>query len=192
MPTKAEQKERTHEAILEAAGRSLRRRGISGSTVADVMKAAGLTVGGFYAHFRSKDELLAAAMRQTGRQMWARVLAASAGRPGEARALAAVDAYLSERHRDDPDEGCLLPATAAEVAREGEPYRAVLRASIDGLATELGALLGGGAAGRARALGLVALMVGGLSLARALGRSEASREVLAAARAAARMVVKGG
>jgi TetR/AcrR family transcriptional repressor of nem operon len=175
---RAEQKERT---------RSLRRGGIAASTVADVMKAAGLTVGGFYAHFQSKQDLLAQAMRATSRQMWSRELAVAEAEhaPGD-RARAMVDAYLSEQHRDDLEEGCLLPATVAEVAREGRPYRAVLSATINGLATELGQLMGGGPKARRRALGLIALMYGGLSIARALGKGALSTEMLEAARQAAR------
>jgi TetR/AcrR family transcriptional repressor of nem operon len=186
---KAQQKERTRQAILDAAARSLRRGGISASTVGEVMKAAGLTVGGFYAHFQSKQDLLRQVMRSTSGQLWNRLLASVEATHAPAdRALAMVDAYLSEAHRDDLDEGCLLPATVAEVAREGRPYRTVLASTIDGLANELGQLMGGGPTARVRALGLVALMYGGVSIARALGKSALSAEVLAAARAVARGV----
>jgi TetR/AcrR family transcriptional repressor of nem operon len=156
------------------------------------MKATGLTVGGFYAHFQSKHDLLAQAMRSTSRQLWSRLLAEVEAEhaPGD-RGLAMVDAYLSEQHRDDLEGGCLLPSTVAEIARAGRPYRAVLSATINGLATELGQLLGGGPTARARALGLIALMYGGLSIARALGKGALSTEVLEAARLAARAPARG-
>jgi TetR/AcrR family transcriptional regulator, transcriptional repressor for nem operon len=184
---KAKQKERTRQAILDAAARALRGGGIARSTVGDVMKAAGLTVGGFYAHFRSKQDLLQQAMRTTSGQLWSRLLTrVEAEHVPADRAIAMVEAYLSESHRDDLQEGCLLPATVADISREGRSYRAVLSSTIDGFATELGRLLGGGPTARARALGLIALMYGGLSMARALGKSTLSSELLAAARAAAR------
>jgi TetR/AcrR family transcriptional repressor of nem operon len=177
-----EQKGRTREAIVREAGRSLRLRGIAGSTVAEVMKAAGLTVGGFYAHFQSKEELLAEAMRATGRQLWQRVLDDTDGQPPLARARAAVSEYLSERHRDGPESGCLMPATGPEVAREGPPYRPVFAAGLTGFADELAALLGSDGQARQRALGVIATMYGGLSLARAVGKGKLSSEILAAAR----------
>jgi TetR/AcrR family transcriptional repressor of nem operon len=188
MSAKAEQKQRTRQAILASAARALRGHGLAGSTIGEVMKAAGLTVGGFYAHFQSKEDLLAQAMKASAQQMWRRVLAEVADRPAEERALAAVDAYLSEQHRDDLEAGCLLPATVTEVAREGQPYRAVLASGLEAFATELGQLLGGGPGARERAMGLIALMYGGLSLARALGKGRLSSDVLAAARGAARSV----
>jgi TetR/AcrR family transcriptional regulator, transcriptional repressor for nem operon len=188
MTAKAEQKQRTRQAILLSAARALRREGLAGSTVGDVMKAAGLTVGGFYAHFRSKDDLLAQAMKTSAGQMWSRVLAQTADRPARDRVLAAVDAYLCEQHRDDREAGCLLPATVSEIGRVGQPYRTVLASVIEGFATAIAQLSGGAAGARRRALGLVALMYGGLSLARALGRGPLSSEVLAASRAAARSV----
>lgn len=191
MNAKTEQKERTRQAILDAAARSLRRGGIAASTVGEVMKAAGLTVGGFYAHFQSKHDLLAQAMSTTAREMWSRELAIVEVKhePGD-RALAMVDAYLSEAHRDDRDGGCLLPATVGEIEREGNPYRAVLASTVNALTKQLAELLGGGPTARARALGLVVLMYGGVSLARALGNGALSAELLASARAAARGVAQ--
>jgi TetR/AcrR family transcriptional repressor of nem operon len=189
---KAAQKQRTREAILGAAARALRGNGLAGATLGEVMKAAGLTVGGFYAHFRSKEDLLAQAMKASARQMWLRVLADVAHLPAEERTIAAVEAYLSEEHRDDLEEGCLLPATVTEVGRAGQPYRAVLASGLEGFATALAELSGGGPGARPRALGLIALMYGGLSLARALGKGRLSSEVLMAARSAARAVVGPG
>jgi TetR/AcrR family transcriptional repressor of nem operon len=186
-----EQKRRTREAIVRAAGRSLRLEGIEGSTVAAVMKRAGLTVGGFYAHFDSKQAMLAEAMRATSRQLWQRVLAQASGKPLREQARAGVDEYLSERHRDDAAAGCLMPATGPEVARAGAPYRGVFAAGLTGFADDLARLLGGGAAARARALGIIALMYGGLSLARAVGKGALSSEVLAAARALAHEAISG-
>jgi TetR/AcrR family transcriptional repressor of nem operon len=181
---RVEQKGRTREAIVREAGRSLRLHGIAGSTVGEVMKAAGLTVGGFYAHFDSKEALLAEAMRATGRQLWQRVLDDTRGQPPLAQARAAVTEYLSERHRDDPAGGCLMPATGPEVARQGQPYRPVFATGLAHFADELARLIGGVRA-RQRALGVIAAMYGGLSLARAVGKGKLSSEILAGARSLA-------
>ena len=75
MTSKAEQKQHTNETILQSASRLLREKGISGARVADVMKGAGLTVGGFYAHFASKEALIDTTLRRTGREMRARLFA---------------------------------------------------------------------------------------------------------------------
>jgi TetR/AcrR family transcriptional repressor of nem operon len=192
MTPRTRRKRDTYETIVRAAARSLRRRGIARSTVAEVMKSAGLTVGGFYAHFRSKESLLARAMQASAAEMWRRTMAESADLPRARRAQAVVDAYLSEQHRDEPETGCLLPATVTEVARVGQPYRSVLTAGLDSFADELGRLLDPQPTRRRRALALIALMYGGLSLSRALPRAGLSREILAAARAAGAEIIQGG
>jgi TetR/AcrR family transcriptional repressor of nem operon len=188
---RARRKLATREAIVRAAGRSLREHGIEASTVADVMKSAGLTVGGFYAHFRSKEAMLIEAMRATGRDLWDRVLDANRDKSPLEQAEAAVSEYLSELHRDKPGIGCLMPSTGPEVAREGEPYRSAFGRGLSTLADELAALLGGGNDARRRALGVIALMYGGLSLARSVGKGPLSSSILEAARDAALEQIRG-
>jgi TetR/AcrR family transcriptional regulator, transcriptional repressor for nem operon len=207
--------------ILRSAGRLLRRQGIARSSVADIMRAAGLTVGAFYAHFQSKDDLLLTAIREGGGQMWRREVEATRDLPPAARPQALVDAYLSRRHRDHPDDGCMLPASVAEIAGSGAAYRTALAEAVAGVGTAVDALFAGGDAnagqvlaqptqppgGRTtsvrarrlpvaevdegaetgvsgRALALIALMYGGLSLARGLGRTPLSDDLLEACRRA--------
>ncbi len=182
MNQKAEQKQRSHEAILASAAALLRERGIKASSVGDVMKGAGLTVGGFYGHFDSKEHLFAETIRCAASTMWDRMLATTKGATGREKALGVVKRYLSRAHRDNVEAGCLLPNAAPEIAREGEPYRSALEAELNGFVGSLAGLLGEGSARREEALGLIALMYGALSLSRAVGGTPLSDEFLRAAR----------
>src|SRR5258708_7065949 len=142
-------KSRTHDRIIAAAGRIARKNGLAAASVSRVMHGAGLTIGGFYAHFRSK------------RAMDAEVVQATLG--GSA-APWSVDRYLSAAHRDDAEHGCAFPAMLSEVARADEPTRMALARAIDARARELARVTRGrrGAAARQRALATLALCVGGL------------------------------
>lgn len=186
MTKKAEQRERTHEEILRSASRLLRERGIAASSVAHVMEGAGLTVGGFYAHFASKEALFDETLRRTARETWTALLGEAKGGTPRERAASVLRRYLSKVHRDSPDKGCPFPAVVGEVPREGEPFRDGLTGEVNTNADALAAFLQPGAQPgapvRARALGLLALMVGGLSLARAV-RGPLSDEILRACRA---------
>src|SRR5580698_10181247 len=105
MSTKAEQKEKSHETILESASQMLRERGIAGTGVAEVMKGAGLTVGGFYAHFASKQEMIDAALRRTAAGLRERLFARLDEAPREDRASLVMKRYLSPLHRDETQRG---------------------------------------------------------------------------------------
>src|SRR5438132_14389156 len=110
MNAKVEQKERSHETILQSASRLLRERGVSGARVADVMQGAGLTVGGFYAHFDSKETLIDQTLAETSKELRARLFSGLGQKPKAARALVVLKRYLSADHRDDPTHGCPFPA----------------------------------------------------------------------------------
>jgi TetR/AcrR family transcriptional repressor of nem operon len=186
MNAKVEQKERSHETILASAAQLLRDRGISGARVADVMKGAGLTVGGFYAHFASKAELIDEAMRRTGAELRAHLFARLEDKPAADRAVVVLKRYLSTAQRDETAGGCPLPAVVGEVGTTAPEHHPVLGELIAALAGGMEAQLPvatGTVSRRQLALGLVALMYGGLSLARALRGSELSDEVLKACRA---------
>ena len=100
MSARAEQKERSHESILESAARLVREKGISGAGVAEVMKGAALTVGGFYAHFASKDALVDETLRRTGAGLRERLFARIEEKPEADRAEVLLKRYLSADHRD--------------------------------------------------------------------------------------------
>lgn len=189
MSQKAEQKQRSHDAILASAAALLRARGIEASSVGEVMRGAGLTVGGFYGHFSSKEQLFVETIQSAAGLMWDGLLASAKGQSPRAKVLSVARRYLSRTHRDQPEMGCLLPSIAAEVARAGEPYRGALAAEVERFGLSLGALLGGGGEARSRALGLIALMYGALSLSRALAGTPLSDEILAAAERAAEALV---
>lgn len=182
MTQKAEQKQRSREAILASAAALMRERGIHATSVMDVMKGAGLTVGGFYGHFDSKEKLFAATIRSTASTLWNRLVGTATGQSARERASSVIGRYLSRTHRDHPEAGCLLPSVAAEVGQEGAPYQQALEGELSRFAEIFGALLGKGASRREDALGLIALMVGALTLSRAVAGTPLSDEFLKAAK----------
>lgn len=193
MTARAEQKERTRERILGSAARLLRERGIAGAGVAEVMKGATLTVGGFYAHFASKEALIDETLRRTAATLRDRLFARIEEKPEEARAEVILKRYLSAAHRDDIERGCPFPAVVGEVGTTASEHGAVLAEQIEALASRIQALLpaSGALPRRTVALGLVALMVGGLSLSRALRGTPLSDEVIKAARALGGLATRG-
>jgi TetR/AcrR family transcriptional repressor of nem operon len=132
MPYSKQHKQETRERILRKAARALREAGLHGhgAIISELMAQAGLTHGGFYAHFPSKDALVAAAcargMAESGEQLFAR--AASESRGAGLRRV--IRSYLGRRHRDTPATGCVLPALAADVARAPHEVRAAFTAGL--------------------------------------------------------------
>ena len=114
-------KEKTREQIVSAAARAFREEGVAGVSVPELMGRAGLTHGGFYAHFRSKDHLVAEACRCALRESSARLIETARKAPREKRLAAFIGAYASPAHRDDPGAGCVLPALTAELGRHAAP-----------------------------------------------------------------------
>ena len=167
------------ERILDVAGTLFRERGFNGIGVADIMKQAGLTHGGFYGHFKSKDGLAAEiTARVLGRKGWPERLT---GTPNPSFAEV-VRKYLSPRHRDDAGHGCLLAALGSDVVRQP---RSVRRAFTDGLRLRVKALQellpSRSAARRQKALATMAGLMGALILARAVDDPQLSDEILDAA-----------
>jgi TetR/AcrR family transcriptional repressor of nem operon len=191
--TKAEQRERTHEGILASAARLVRSKGISGARVADVMSGAGLTVGGFYAHFASKEALVDDVLRLTATRLRERLFAGLESKDEADRAEVVLKRYVSAAHRDNTEDGCPFPAVVGEVATTAREHREVLGEQIETFAAELQRLLPreGALAPRHLAIGLLALMVGGLGLARALRGTPLSDEVIKACRAFGRVALHG-
>lgn len=170
-------KEQTRQRILERSGELLRKAGLSGLGVAKAMKAAGLTVGGFYNHFGTKEGFVAETLRHAFAQSRARLLATPL--LGQDFLEYFVRSYLSRAHRDGEGGRCPLPATLSELPQAGEPARAAFAQEVDRLLGDLATRLPGG---RQQALGVFATCVGGLTLARALGDGPLSEEVLRAGR----------
>lgn len=192
MSAKAEQKERTREGILDAASKLVRERGIVGARVADVMAEAGLTVGGFYAHFESKTALVDETLRRTGERMRRVLFDRIDEKPAADRAEVIVKRYVSAAHRDAQALGCTLPAVAGEIGTTAPEHADAIAAQIDAFATALERTIDGehGTSKRHVALGLVAAMVGGITLARATRGTAMSDEVLRATRALAKVALR--
>jgi TetR/AcrR family transcriptional repressor of nem operon len=171
------------ERIIDAAGALFRERGFNGVGVADIMKAADLTHGGFYGHFISKDDLVAqASQRAMDRAAvnWGNVTANASKNPY----AALLDHYLSPRHRDDPGHGCAFAALSGDAARCGKLVRAAFARGLEPLIAIVADAIPGRskAARRRKAVAAVAELVGALMLARAVDDTALSDEILGAAR----------
>jgi len=175
----------TRRAIVEAASRLIRAKGIASVSVADVMGAVGLTVGGFYRHFRDKEALVAEAIEAASRETidgMEKVL----DRSGDSARLAAfVERYLSPAHLSRPDRGCPVPALAAEVSHEGEGTRAALQRAIHRAVAMLEPEASAdGGSHRRDALYALSAAVGAVVLARALRGTALADELVDAVRSA--------
>jgi TetR/AcrR family transcriptional regulator, transcriptional repressor for nem operon len=170
-------KQATRQRILEAAGRRFKRDGIDGAGIATLMADAGLTNGAFYAHFASKQELVATAVADQLRDQHASIGALA---PDLAGVEQYVRAYLSVQHRDNPDDGCPSAALLDELGRCTDPtkqaYTDGLLAVIDDIAARLAP--DDPPSARAKTLSVFALMVGTLQLSRALADPQLADQVL--------------
>lgn len=178
-------KQATHERIVETAARAIRGAGFHGVGVADVMKRAGLTHGGFYAHFASREALLAEALAHAGaesRERMQRAVQAAIAK-GASPFRAFVDNYLSERHLKATDAGCPVAALASEMPRQAPELRAAATERVKALLASVAAALPEGSPKEAAAV-VASQLVGALQLARAIGDNPQGRALLAASRAA--------
>ncbi|MAZ18612.1 MAG: TetR family transcriptional regulator [Ahrensia sp.] len=169
--------EENRKRVVETAGRLFRQHGYDGIGVATLMKAAGLTQGGFYKQFEDKSALAAEATEAAlaeNRKMWEDVIAASDAAPGEAIA----SWYLSPSHVDTTAEGCCFAALAAEAPRQGEKVQSIFREALEASLQ----LLTGPDRDREEAMRQLSTMVGALVLARAAGPDALAKEFLDAAR----------
>jgi len=179
-------KERTHERILESAARAIRRAGYDGASVAEIMKEAGLTHGGFYAHFPSRGALLVEAVDHAADRALEKLTKNEKAEPDLA---ALVERYLSDQHVAASEDGCLLAALGSETRRQPAELRAVatrhvrkfVRAIEERLPKKRGRTE---AEAHEEALAAISTLVGALILARVVDRPELSRAIRAAARKA--------
>jgi TetR/AcrR family transcriptional repressor of nem operon len=174
------------QAILEAAARLYRERGLAGVGVAEISREAGFTHGGFYGRFGSKQQLAAEACEQAFAISLPRLQASLHRHGGDARPF--FEGYLSARHRDAPATGCPMPALAVDAARETGPVPAALGSGIGAYLQTLarhrpdGSIADApGAGDKARAIMSLAALVGGMVLARATAEAAPalSDEILA-------------
>jgi len=173
------QKTRTHKRIVSIASKRFREKGLAGFGIADLMKEAGLTVGGFYKHFGSRADLVAEAVNSAFGGWQRRLEAAKSG--GRSVSLAKlIDEYLNETHRDNPGSGCAFSALAPEIARSDKRTRSLTSEQVRSDVQLIATLLPGRdkRAARSRAIFIVSALVGAMSLARAVSDEALSREIL--------------
>lgn len=177
-------KEATHERIVETAARAIRRTGYDGTSVADIMKEAGLTHGGFYAHFASRDAMLAEAADRAGADAVASVARIAAASAPQKALQALLNNYLSEAHVKNSERGCPLAALGSEMPRQAPEVRRAstrrIKEMIDLVARHLPEWGQPGA--HQQALVTVSTMVGALLLARAVDDAKLSKALCDAAR----------
>ena len=181
-----EHKLETHARIVKKASVRLREKGAHGIGVADLMKEAGLTHGGFYAHFDSREALVIEAFayamdRSTER--WRKIAEQT---PPDKRLASIVETYLSPVHRDDPGHGCAVPTLGAEIARESPKTRRAFAAKLDQMIDMMADQILDlpRKAARKQAIAALTTMMGTLVLSRIAGSGEFSDEILGAGREA--------
>lgn len=184
MKVSREQAQQNREKVVQAAARLFRERGIDGVGVAELMQSVGLTHGGFYGQFGSKEELVAEACAWAFERSVAKWKRAAAEHPQDATG-AIADSYLASAHRDHPGAGCAAAALAGDMAREGVHARQAFTQGVRDLVDVIAATRGEAAAAERQRTALAAFstMVGAVILARAVDDAELADAILAAARA---------
>jgi TetR/AcrR family transcriptional repressor of nem operon len=172
-------REISHQRIVDAAARAIRRSGYAGTGVADIMREAGLTHGGFYAHFKSRDALLAEAVIRAGQGNSGRLdrKIQALGREGASPLRVLVESYLSDEHLAATETGCVVSALISEMPRQAPEVREASAQRVRSLIERVRGALPRGAAPQQAEL-ITGAMVGGLQLARALGGEKQGQAML--------------
>lgn len=176
-------KEKTREQIVDTAARAFREEGVSGVGIGELMGRAGLTHGGFYAHFDSKDALVAEACGRAVDDSWAAMNELVAQAPPGEELATFIRAYVSRTHRDDPGAGCMMPSLGSEMPRHAPEVRAAFTAQIGRVLQNLQGLLPDTPDREDRAITLLSGMAGAVMLARAVDDPAFSDRILKTCRA---------
>ena len=173
------EKAKTHKHIVSIASKKFREEGLAGVGIAELMQEAGLTVGGFYKHFDSRDDLVAEAVSSAFGGWKRRVDSAKSGGPSVSLAKL-IDDYLNPAHRDNPGAGCAFSALAPEIARSGKRIRSLTSEQVRNDIQLIAKLLPDKdeRTARAQAILTFSALVGAMSLARAVSDEALSREIL--------------
>jgi TetR/AcrR family transcriptional regulator, transcriptional repressor for nem operon len=182
-----EHKQETHARIVKKASVRLREKGAHGIGVADLMKEAGLTHGGFYAHFDSREALVIEAFTYAAgrsRDYWRKIAEQT---PPDKRLALIVDTYLNSAHRDDPGHGCAIASLGADIARESLKTRKAFSMELDHMIDLIADQISGvpRKTARKQAMATLATIMGALVMARIAGNSEFSDEIMVTGREAA-------
>lgn len=180
----AQHKAKTHARLLKKATEQFRIRGLQGTGIAKLMGQMGLTHGGFYAHFENKSDLVAAATAKMVDETVDHMRSAVEGAPKGKELAAIISSYLSHQHRDNPDQGCMLPVLAAEISRQPLSVRRAYTRGFDEQAKKLAAYMPGKNVEQKceQARLLISGMAGSMMMARAVSDRELSDKILAQAR----------
>jgi len=179
-----EDKATSHARIVEVASARMRESGTASPGVAEIMNAAGLTHGGFYKHFGSRDDLVAEAIGKAFADADAAVEEVT--RDVDDPLAAFVDWYASVAHCDDPATGCAVVALGSDIARGDDRVRAAYRRQVERYLDNLEQLLGSGEDARRKAVVVLSSLVGAVLVARAVDDEALSEEILRDVRAAAK------
>jgi TetR/AcrR family transcriptional regulator, transcriptional repressor for nem operon len=184
MRYEADHKQQTHRRIVERASRQFRAEGMNGPGVAKLMKASGLTVGGFYKHFDSRDDLFAEAMDESVREMGEMLTSWSKKVPKGEFWKEIVKKYLSIEHCEDPGMGCPMAALAPDIARTPPAIRRRIRNSMEAYKQEIVKFMPGASpAEKQKNFALIfTAMVGAVSVARTMSDREQKEQLLALVR----------
>jgi len=176
--------EKTKNRVVKIAAAQMRKHGPDKVGVADVMGRAGLTHGGFYAHFDSKDDLIAAAVDRMFEESRARFREWTDGKDRPEALRSYINAYVSRAHRDKPESGCAIAALSSDIRRQGSKARSAYDKGVNSLLNSIASLLGeeDGVKRRTLAQSMLAEMTGAVAAARAVADETLSDEILASAR----------
>ena len=172
------EKANTHKRIVDVASKRIREQGLDGPAVAEIMEAAGLTHGGFYKHFESRDDLIAEATESAMAAADRHVLQLTDHAQDPLAAFA--DWYLSREHRDHPGAGCAVPTLGDDVRRGDDRLRAVYRQQVERYLDNVERFLGGGEHARQRAIVAVSALVGAVVMSRAVDDQALADEISSA------------
>ncbi|HWD26158.1 MAG TPA: TetR/AcrR family transcriptional regulator [Rhizomicrobium sp.] len=178
-------KDETHKTLLKAAAAQLRAQGPDRLSVAGVMKAAGLTHGGFYAHFKSKDALLTETLGDIFARSKRRMARVIEGLPPKHALAAYIDFYVAASHRDHIENGCPITALNSDMPRQSKRFRALFESGVKGLSALIAELMtqAGIADAKSLAPSILSAMAGAVALSRTISDPDLSDELLASARA---------
>lgn len=177
-------REETHKRLLKVAAAALRENGPDRLGVADVMKAAGLTHGGFYAHFKSKDALLIEALSEIFAKSQRRVRRIIEGLPPKHALATYIDFYVSARHRDDPANGCPITALNSDLPRQSKKFRSTFESGVKLLSDSLAGWIDDAGIKDATRIApsILAAMAGAVALSRTISDRQLSGDLLASTR----------
>src|SRR5258705_4773372 len=178
-------KHETRARVLKVAAKALREKGPDKLGVAEVMRAAGLTHGGFYAHFPSKEAFLPESLNEVFAQSRERMSGLVEGLGPRGALSAYIDYYVSKSHRDNRASGCPLVALNSDLPRQPKKFRVAFDAGVKRLAGKLAIWIAGMGIENADkvAVSVLSAMVGAVALSRAVSDRDLSDELLDAARA---------